>query len=91
MNISLPAIIDIAIGLIFIYLLLSLFAAEIQEFITSYLQWRAKHLKKSIYRMLGGTKNSGILEECLKGLALIDGIDSISDENNKIRSKKGGL
>lgn len=43
-----PVVIDIAIGLIFIYLTLSLLSAEIQELITTVLQWRAEHLKQSI-------------------------------------------
>jgi hypothetical protein len=40
---SFPVIVDIAIGLAFIYLLLSLLASEIQELIATILQWRAKH------------------------------------------------
>ena len=35
---NLPVVFDIAIGLIFIYLILSLLAAEIQELITTILQ-----------------------------------------------------
>ncbi|MBE9185179.1 hypothetical protein IQ270_10740 [Microcoleus sp. LEGE 07076] len=45
---NLPVIIDIIIGLVFIYLTLSLLASEIQELIATVLQWRAEHLKKSI-------------------------------------------
>lgn len=51
---NIPLIVDIAIGLIFIYLILSLLASEIQELITTVLQWRAKHLKESIESMLAG-------------------------------------
>lgn len=51
---NLPVIFDIAIGLIFIYLTLSLLASEIQELIGTFLQWRAKHLKKSIEVLLSG-------------------------------------
>jgi phosphohistidine swiveling domain-containing protein len=51
---SLPFILDITIGLIFIYLILSLLAAEIQEMITTVLQWRAVHLKKSIEILVAG-------------------------------------
>ncbi len=68
MNLSLPAFLDIAIGLTFIYLILSLLASEIQELIAAFLQFRAKHLKKSIYIMLGGTDNSKAVEQSLKGL-----------------------
>ena len=51
---SLPFILDITIGLIFIYLILSLLASEIQEMITTVLQWRAVHLKKSIEILVAG-------------------------------------
>ena len=43
---NLPLVIEIAIGLVFIYLVLSLLISEIQELITILLQWRAEHLKK---------------------------------------------
>jgi regulator of replication initiation timing len=51
---NLPLILDLAIGLIFIYLILSLLSSEIQELITTVLQWRAEHLKKSIEGLLAG-------------------------------------
>ncbi|OCR00331.1 hypothetical protein BCD67_25365 [Oscillatoriales cyanobacterium USR001] len=51
---NIPVILDIIIGLIFIYLSLSLFATEIQELITTVLQWRAEHLKKSIEVLISG-------------------------------------
>lgn len=51
---NLPLVFDIAIGLIFIYLILSLLASEIQELIATLLQWRAEHLKKSIEILLTG-------------------------------------
>ncbi|MFM2063607.1 MAG: hypothetical protein RLZZ507_3278 [Cyanobacteriota bacterium] len=55
----LPFILDVALGLIFIYLILSLLASEIQELIATVLQWRAIHLKKSIEIFLAGdVKNS---------------------------------
>jgi hypothetical protein len=49
---DLPLVIDVAIGLLFIYLTLSLLASEFQELITTVLQWRAEHLKKSIENLL---------------------------------------
>jgi hypothetical protein len=49
---SLPIILEIAIGLIFIYLTLSLIASEIQEILSALLQWRAEHLKHSIEQLL---------------------------------------
>jgi hypothetical protein len=51
---SLPLILDITIGLIFIYLIFSLLASEIQEMISTVLQWRAVHLKKSIEILVAG-------------------------------------
>ncbi|MEM9004845.1 MAG: hypothetical protein AAGE59_15145 [Cyanobacteria bacterium P01_F01_bin.86] len=55
---SLPVIVDIAIGLVFIYLLLSLLASEIQELIATILQWRAKHLKDSITNLFASDTQS---------------------------------
>ncbi|MEH2157231.1 hypothetical protein [Nostoc sp.] len=60
---NLPVVVDITLGLVFIYLILSLLASEIQELIATFLQWRAKHLKKSIELLLAGgseTKDSDI-------------------------------
>ncbi|MFB2897698.1 hypothetical protein ACE1CI_32675 [Aerosakkonemataceae cyanobacterium BLCC-F50] len=51
---NIPAIVDIIIGLIFIYLILSLLASEIQELISTLLQWRAQHLRQSIINLLAG-------------------------------------
>lgn len=51
---NLPLVIDIAIGIIFVYLTLSLLASEIQELLTTVLQWRAEHLKTSIQVLLEG-------------------------------------
>ena len=51
---NLPLVLDIAIGLIFIYLILSLLASEIQELIATIFQWRAKHLKEAIENLLVG-------------------------------------
>lgn len=56
---NLPFILDIALGLVFTYLILSLLASEIQELIATLLQWRAAHLRKSIEILLaGGVRNS---------------------------------
>ncbi|MCJ8283169.1 MAG: hypothetical protein MJK14_26045 [Rivularia sp. ALOHA_DT_140] len=56
---NLPFILDIALGLVFTYLILSLLASELQELIATLLQWRAAHLRKSIEILLaGGARNS---------------------------------
>ncbi|MBD2464011.1 hypothetical protein H6G89_23700 [Oscillatoria sp. FACHB-1407] len=49
---NLPLVFDIATGIIFIYLILSLLTSEIQEILATLLQWRAEHLKKSVEILL---------------------------------------
>ena len=51
---SLPIVLEIAVGLIFIYLTLSLVASEVQEILSALFQWRAEHLKRSIEQLLAG-------------------------------------
>ena len=51
---NLPLIFDVTLGLIFIYLSLSLLASEIQEMLATVFQWRAQHLRKSIEIFLAG-------------------------------------
>ncbi|MEH2195618.1 MAG: hypothetical protein V7K98_23665 [Nostoc sp.] len=55
---NLPVVVDIAVGLVFIYLILSLLASEIQELLATLLQWRAKHLRTSIELLLSGGSES---------------------------------
>lgn len=55
---NLPFVLDVAIGLIFTYLILSLLASELQELTATVLQWRAKHLRDSIEVLLGGGINT---------------------------------
>jgi hypothetical protein len=55
---NLPVVVEIAIGLIFIYLIFSLLASEIQELLTTLLQWRAVHLKESIEGLLAGSNET---------------------------------
>ncbi len=52
MNVSF--ILDVTLGLIFIYLTLSLLASEIQELIATLFQWRAQHLRRAIEILLAG-------------------------------------
>ncbi|MBW4655206.1 MAG: hypothetical protein KME20_19520 [Kaiparowitsia implicata GSE-PSE-MK54-09C] len=51
---NLPLIFDIVLGAVFILLILSLLASEVQELIATVLQWRAEHLKKSIENLILG-------------------------------------
>ncbi|MBW4469834.1 MAG: hypothetical protein KME45_05450 [Stenomitos rutilans HA7619-LM2] len=56
-------VLDVAIGLIFIYLILSLLASELQELLTTLFQWRAKHLRDSIEVFLAGGSSTPEAEE----------------------------
>ncbi|WP_107670983.1 hypothetical protein [Cyanothece sp. BG0011] len=58
----LPLVLDIAIGLVFIYISLSLIASEIQEIISTLLEFRAKHLKTSIQYLLMGSDIDSVNE-----------------------------
>jgi hypothetical protein len=49
-------IIETAIGLIFVYLLLSMVCSSIQEFLAALFGWRAKTLREGIENMLGDEK-----------------------------------
>ncbi|WP_071515083.1 hypothetical protein [Geitlerinema sp. PCC 9228] len=60
---SISFVLDIALGLIFIYLTLSLLTSEIQELIGTLLQWRAEHLKNSIEILISGSKKNAKLKE----------------------------
>jgi methyl-accepting chemotaxis protein len=51
---SIPFILEVVLGLVFIYFALSLLASEIQEIIGTLLQWRAEHLKRSIEVLIAG-------------------------------------
>jgi hypothetical protein len=66
---NIPLILDIALGLIFSYLILSLLASEIQELITTLLQWRAEHLKKSIEVLLAGGRDESLNHTKVRMLA----------------------
>lgn len=57
---NLPLFVDISLGLIFIFLTLSLLASELQELIATLLQWRAEHLKRSIELLLSGEKSNDL-------------------------------
>ncbi len=54
------AALDVAIGLIFLYSLLSLICSSLNEWVATKLKWRGKNLEKALRRMLGedaGTKD----------------------------------
>jgi hypothetical protein len=60
---GIPFVLDVAIGLIFIYLILSLLASELQELLTTLFQWRAKHLRDAIEVFLAGGSSTPEAEQ----------------------------
>jgi hypothetical protein len=64
------AILDVAIGLTFVYLLFSLIVTAAQEVIESFIKLRAAHLAKGIQKLLGSEKTKEFFEHALiKGLS----------------------
>jgi len=92
---NLPIILDIVVGLIFIYLSLSLLATEIQELIATVLQWRAEHLKKSIEVLISGgsdtVKDEAEFEQIKKLANLIYKNPIINDLNQEARGPMSEL
>ena len=68
---ALEAILDVAIGMIFMWLILSVATMSIQEWIASYLKWRANDLETAIRRLLG---NNQLWAEQLYAHPLIQGL-----------------
>ncbi|GAB4477058.1 MAG: hypothetical protein OHK0037_38870 [Elainellaceae cyanobacterium] len=83
---SLPIIFDITLGVVFLFLILSLLASELQELLTTLLQWRADHLKKSIEILLTGSA-----EEISNYQAFIDNLYSSPLMRSLNQEAKGGL
>lgn len=83
---NLPFVLDVAIGLAFVYLILSLLTSEIQELLTTLLQWRAAHLKKSIETLLTGgegTANDKSVKTIVESLYSNPLIKNISHESKE--------
>jgi hypothetical protein len=59
MNLTLTAI-DAAIGMIFVYLLMSSICSVLQEMIANVTSWRGKHLRNSIQSMLSDPTMTGL-------------------------------
>ncbi|MGC1305757.1 MAG: hypothetical protein WA885_00910 [Phormidesmis sp.] len=79
---SLPIVLEIAVGLIFIYLTLSLVASEIQEILSALFQWRAEHLKRSIEQLLAGDARAGV-----RAATGVDGEQPIDSRQNQRDAK----
>ncbi len=64
------AIIETAIGLFFVFILMSMVSSQIVEWVASYRGWRAKELENSIRSMLNDPEVKGKLDK--EGLVLAD-------------------
>ncbi|MDX2243108.1 MAG: hypothetical protein NW224_20700 [Leptolyngbyaceae cyanobacterium bins.302] len=88
---NLPVILDIAIGLFFIYLIASLLASEIQELISTVLQWRAKHLRESIQNLLIGGQSTAKDDQVGEFLETIYSDPLIRNMNQRSRGLIGSI
>ncbi len=84
MNLSI--VVNVAIGLILVYLVLSLVASEIQELITTLFEWRAKQLKEAIANILGENTPEGQLTQKLYQNPLVD---SLNQKSKDRKTSKG--
>ena len=57
---------EVAIGLVFIYVVMSLLCTGLNELVARIFSWRAKMLKESIQNLLGGTEGKDLTEKLLK-------------------------
>lgn len=57
---GLSVVLEVALGLIFVYMALGLIASEAQEIVSTLLQWRAEHLKYSIEQLLAGGQSADL-------------------------------
>ena len=71
---NLPTIFNIAIGLIFIYLVLSLLASQIQEVIATILEWRAEQLTRAIENLVLGDTDTESKTNNEKTYDLVDNL-----------------
>ena len=80
---NLPFVLDLLISIVFIYLILSLLASEIQELVTTLLQWRARHLKDSIESLISGgdrTQDAGKVNTLIDSIYNDPLINNINQE-----------
>jgi hypothetical protein len=57
------SVLDVAIGLVFLYLLLSLLCTSINEFIESLLKNRSKDLERGLRELLGDPQGTGLVQK----------------------------
>jgi hypothetical protein len=76
------SILEIAIGVIFIYLLLSLICSAVNEFIASIINKRGENLFEGIKNLLNDPTFTGLAQK-LYNHGLVDGISQASQDPNK--------
>jgi hypothetical protein len=78
---------DVAIGMVFLYLLLALIVTTVQELFASLFRWRAKHLYDAIAGMLAGTDDTKNSKRPLHELFEHPLIRNLADEALKLDAK----
>jgi len=74
----LQEILEVAVGLVFLWLVVSLAAMQFQEWIANLFKWRAKGLEDAIRSMLGGEQEGRALTDLLYSHPLIASLNSSS-------------
>src|SRR5215211_7898697 len=75
-------VLEVAIGVIFIYLLFSLISSAVNEYISSLLNKRGENLFEGIKNLLNDPKFTGLAQK-LYNHGLVDGISQASKDPNK--------
>ncbi len=84
---QLDAILEVAVGLVFVWLVISVATMEIQNRIGALLNWRAEYLEKSVLSML---KDKELVEKFYKHPLILE--LSLKDKNgNYIKDKSGKI
>ena len=56
-------ILDVAVGLIFVFLLIALISSQVGDRISSWLRWRSKELENGIRNFIVGTQHTNLFDE----------------------------
>jgi hypothetical protein len=75
---TIPDVVNVIISLIFVYLALSLLISTVQEQLAALWEWRAKHLKTSVYQMLGNNREAKAIVDSLWRHPLIHSLNQES-------------
>lgn len=85
------AILDIAIGLVFVYLVLSLVVTAANEVIASRLRWRAQNLYEGMRELLRDPKDKQSWADKLYGHPLVNALSSGTDRPSYVPSRTFAL